>query len=99
MSLRKCHFQTKSRTPANQWKDTSSVIEWFINIKSKESSSFIVCDIESFYPSISEDLFKCALQFVKESTDISDYNLSLINQARKMLLFHENTPWVKEEGN
>ena len=99
MSLRKCHFQTKSRTPANQWKDTSSVIEWFINIKSKESSSFIVCDIESFYPSISEDLFKCSFQFVKESTDISDCNLSLINQARKMLLFHENTPWVKKEGN
>ena len=25
--------------------------------------------------------------------------LSLINQAWKTLLFHENTPWVKKEGN
>ena len=34
----------------NQWKDTTSVIEWFINIKNKESSSFVVFDTESFYP-------------------------------------------------
>ena len=69
----------QSRTSVNQWKNTSSVIESFINIKNKESSSFIDFDIESFYPSISEDLFKSAIQFAKESIDISDYNLSLIN--------------------
>ena len=65
---------------------------WFINIKNKESSYFIVFDIESFYLSIPEDLFKSAIQFTKESVDISDYNLSLINQARKTILFNGNTP-------
>ena len=75
------------------------MVEWFINILIKEISSFIVFDIESFYPSISEDLFKSAIQFAKESIDISDYNLSLINQGRKTLLFHENTSWLKKEDN
>ena len=75
------------------------MIEWFINIKNKEISSIIVLDIESFDPSISEDLFKSTIQFAKESIDISDDNLSLINQGWKTLLFRENTPWVKKEGN
>ena len=63
------------------------MIEWFVNIKNKESSSFIVFDMENFYPSISEDLFKSAIKFAKESIDISDYNLSFKNQARKTLVF------------
>ena len=78
------------------------MIEWFFNIKNMKSSSFIVFDTESFYPSISADLFKSAKElqkFAEESIDISDYNFLLINQAQKTLLFNENTPWVKTEGN
>ena len=66
---------------------------WFINIKNKESSYFIVFDTESFYLSISEDLFKSAIQFAKESVDISDYNFSLINQA---WLLNGNTYYLME---
>ena len=57
--LRKIKNIVQSRTSVNQWKDTPSVIEWFINIRNKERIN-----------------------------DISDYDLSLINQARKTLLFH-----------
>ena len=95
--LDKINIIVQSKT-VNQWNDTLSVIELYINVKIKESSSFIVFDIESFYPSISEDLFKSAIQFAKELIDISDYDLSLINQARKTLLFHENTPWVRKKA-
>ena len=73
------------------------MIEWFINIKNKESSSFITFDIESFHPSISEDLYKSAIQFAKESIGISGDDLPLINQVPKTLSSHENTPWVKKE--
>ena len=75
------------------------MIEWFIDIENKESSSFIVFDIESFYPSISEDLFKNATQYAKKPIDHFDYNLLLKSQARTMLLFHKNAPWVKKENN
>ena len=50
--LDKVNNHIQKETFANQWKDTSSVIEWFVNIKGKERSSFMVFDIESFYPSI-----------------------------------------------
>ena len=40
----------QSKSSVNQWNNTSPVIEWFVNIKNKESSSFIVFDIESFLP-------------------------------------------------
>ena len=62
-------------TKINQWKNTSSVIEWFKNINNKEKSSFIQFDIESFYPSITEELFTKAVQFAKSITSISDDDL------------------------
>ena len=30
----------------NQWKNTQSIIDWYINIRGKTSSSFVVLDIE-----------------------------------------------------
>ena len=56
----------------------------------------MVFDIESFYPSIAERLFTNAIRFAKQITEISDYDMSLINQSRKTLLFNEKIPWVKK---
>ena len=50
-----------------------------VNIKEKERSFFMVFDIQSFYPSITERLFINAIQFAKQITKISDYGMSLIN--------------------
>ena len=77
----KINDHIQKETSVNQQKDTSSVIEWFVNIKEKERSSFMVFDIESFYPSIAELLFTNAIQFAKQITEISDYDMPLINQA------------------
>ena len=75
------------------------VIEWFVNIKEKERSSFMVFDIESFYPSITEHLFTNAIQFAKQITEISDHDMSLVNQSRKTLLFNEKIPQVKKDDS
>ena len=48
-------------TKINEWKNTASIIEWFKNISNKEKWSFIQFDIESFYPSITKDLFTKAI--------------------------------------
>ena len=56
-------------------------------------------DIEGFYPSIIERLFINAIQFAKQITEISDYDMSLINQSRKTLMFNEKIPWVKKDGS
>ena len=75
------------------------VIECFVNIKEKERSSFMVFDIESFYPSITEHLFTNAIQFAKQITEISDHDMSLINQSQTTLLFNEKIPWVKKDDS
>ena len=64
----------------------------------KQGSSFIVFDIESFYPSICEDLFKSTIQLAKESIDFSDYDLSLINQPRKNYYFTKIHPGPKKKA-
>ena len=46
--LDKINNHIQKETSANQWKDTSSVIEWFVNINEKERSSFMVFYIEIF---------------------------------------------------
>ena len=52
-----------------------------------------------FYPSISEDLLKKALDWAKTFTDISDDHLSIIQHVRKSLLFNDNKTWVKNDND
>ena len=52
-------------------------MEWFANVAEKNHSSFMVFDIENFYPSI--------ILLI----EILDYEMSLINQSPKTLLFNE----------
>ena len=75
------------------------MIEWFKAIKNKQQCTFTVFDIESFYPSISSDLFNKALKFAKEIIPIADRDLKIMMHSRKTLLFHENEPWVKQKGD
>ena len=65
-------------THANQWKNTSSVIDWFKNIPNKRQSSFIQFDVENFYPSISLTLFNNAIQYACEITEITNHDISII---------------------
>ena len=78
----------------NQWKNSNAVIEWFKSILNKSKRSFIVFDIENFYPSISLTLFNNAIQFAKEICEIPDNDLSIIMHSRKTLLFNNGEPWI-----
>ena len=51
----------------NQGKNSQEVIEWFKNIRNKNNASLIVFDVESFYSSISLELFHKVTNFVKLS--------------------------------
>ena len=88
-----------SSVQVNQWKNSQTVIEWFKNIRNKNNASFIVFDIESFYPSISLDLFHKAINFVKTICDIPEKDISIIIQSRTTLLFNNKEPWLKKSGN
>ena len=67
----------------NQWKNSDSVLNWFIDISNKKDSSYIQhLYIKEFYPSINEDILINAIQFAKLYTTTDDKNLHLIMCCR-----------------
>ena len=88
-----------SVTKVNQWKNSTSVIEWFNNISNKDQRRFVVFVSESFSLSISEDLFNEALNFAKTKVHITNQEMSIIMQSHNTLLFINNQLWVKKSGN
>ena len=87
------------KNKVNQWKNMYSAMEWYRNIKRKDQCSFVVFDIESFYPSISTKLFDEAVSFAKLYYDFTSDELELIMHSRKTLLFWQDSAWVKKEGH
>ena len=86
------------RSSGTSWRNSSSVIEWFRNLKEKEKFTFITFDVVNFYPSISEKLLKMAIDFAKEYTDISAKDIKIIMHARKSVLINNDTPWKKKSS-
>ena len=60
---------------------------------------FIQFDIESFYPSITAELFQKAVDFAKQHIAISDSDLNIIMQSRRTLLFHNSETWAKRTAD
>ena len=63
MILESINLKVKEHAKANQWKSTHGVMEWFSNLRSKQSLTFVVFEIVDFYPSISLALLNKALDF------------------------------------
>ena len=97
--LDKVNTSILEKTKVNQWKITSSVIEWYYNIKRKDQCWFVVFDIEGFYPSISEKLLHKAVLFVKSHYNFTPDKLEIVLHSRKALLFWDQSTWVKKYGN
>ena len=97
--LDKVNTSILEKTKVNQWKITSSVIEWYYNIKRKDQCWYVVFDIEGFYPSISEKLLDKAVLFVKSHYNFTPDKLEIVLHSRKALLFWNQSTWVKQYGD
>lgn len=82
----------------NQWINTDDVLNWFGNIQQKSRQSFLNFDIEEFYPSITERLFKDALDFAALHTVIPEEDRQIFMNARDSLLHSRGVNWVKRTG-
>ena len=60
---------------------------------------FIKYDIVDFYPSISETLLNKCLDYAKLITPLKESEIEIIRHARKSLLFHQNSTWVKKNDD
>ena len=86
-------------TKINQWKNTTSVRDWFRNITNKDKHTFICFDIIEFYPSISEKLLNKALGFAANFDHIAEDERNIIIQAKNSLLTHKQEQWQKKNDS
>ena len=89
--------EVRSKTKFQQWINSDSVISWFSNIPNKQSQKFISFDVVSMYPSISEILFKNALQWASQYSKISKQDMETIMGCKSSLLYdNEKNVWKKK---
>ena len=98
MKLAKIVVDVKKKTKVNQWRNTDSVLTWFKGLNNKSKLNFISFDIVSFYPSISENLLRRAMEWAGTLTTITQEDKDIIFACKESVLFNENSPWVKREG-
>ena len=94
--LRKVVNDVKNKTGYNQWSNTAEVINWFQKQTNKENLRFMKFDVESFYPSITKNLFDAAVNWAMQYTTITKTEHSIINQTKQSFLFTGNQPWKKQ---
>ena len=94
--LEKIISAVRQKSGLNQWKNTDSVLNWFKMIENKKKKSFIVFDVVNFYPTISSDLLRAALEWARNFIDISDQEIDIILQTKKSFLFSKGAPWSKK---
>ena len=70
------------------WRDTDTVTTSFKNIKNKDKCAFMQYDIEEYYPSISDDLLRKAIDYARTFVDVSDEEEETIMYCRKSMLFN-----------
>ena len=80
------------KTGLKQWQNTASVIDWFKNIQNKSRMKFIQFDVVNFYPSISSELMKAAIEWARQFADISEEQENIIMEAKKSIIFKNRTP-------
>ena len=97
--LQQLNSKVRDLTLVNQWQETSTVINWFKNIKNKKKCSFMQFDIEEFYPSISKELFLKVITYEKTLVNKSDEEINTIMHSRKFLLFNNTDIWIKKNGD
>ena len=97
--LEEINWALVNATKVNQWKNTTSVLQWYKQLPNKRNSTFICFDVVEFYPSISEALLNRALDFVSRRVNISATDRQIIINAKHSLLFSNGQPWMKRNSN
>ena len=59
----------------------------------------MIFDIKDFYSSISKKLLDNSINFARQHVQIKRQNFSIIQHARKSLLYNKEIPWQKKNTN
>ena len=80
----------------NQWKSTPDVITWFKDIERKNTKRFIQLDVVNFYPSITEELLKNAIEWSRQFVNITSEDEKIIIETKNSILLNDGEPWSKK---
>ena len=94
-SLDKINSRLRTKTSLNQWKSTDDVLKWFEAIPDKQDKKFLKYDITNFYPDITFELLKEALNWAKNYTEIDSTEEAVILHVRQNFLFFNGDPYTK----
>ena len=89
----------REKSGLNQWKNTYDFLNFFNNLQDKGSKSFIKFDICNFYPSITEELLRKAIDHAAKYTEISDDEKEILFHTSKSVLYHKGEAWMKKGGS
>jgi hypothetical protein len=73
-------------------------MNWFKDIEHKSQYNFVSFDIVDYHPSISKELLDKAIAWAKPIVNITDEHVSIINHARRSVLFNSTKPWIKRNS-
>ena len=94
--LGRINKELKEVSGLTQWESDLKCIDWFTALENKAQLKFLKADIDSFYPSISEELLDNALTWASSLVDISEEEKELFVHTKKSLLWDGKTTWVKK---
>ena len=97
--LENINNSVRTQTKLKQWRNTPDVIQWFRSLQNKQNLKFIKFDVVNFYPNITENLLTNSINWARQFVDISKQDETIILQAKKSLLFNDNTPWIKNRNS
>ena len=86
----------KKKTGFNQWKNNTSMLNWYIKQRQKHKLTFIQFDVDDFYGSIGEELLNDAIDWANKYVDITEDERKIILQSKKSILYHNQHPWTKK---
>ena len=81
--LDRMNEEITSSIQVNWWKNCPAVIKWFRNIENKQNYSFLIFDIQNFYPLISLTLFNRAIEVKMKIYNLLNDEISIIMQIKE----------------
>ena len=97
--LREKITKIKELSKLNQWIDSRCVRRWFENLPQKNAHTFIQWDYVNFYPSITEELLKKAIEHGRKYVEFTEKEVEIILQDRRAILVYDDDIWIKKYGD
>ena len=99
MILQPINDRIRSSLRLKQFQNTQQVVAWFKSRDSSRRASFTTYDVESFYPSITQQLVKKTLNWASKQTNITVTEQEAVLTACNNLLFTPDGTWIKTNSD